>query len=219
MEKEQLTALGEMRQRIMEIMALGLSGTEVDPELAYETLAQYHRADHKYLAVVHKTLTTGSDTGRKGALSAFSANVKVSKKKDFEYTRAEAETARDRLLKLWCCGNVAEATGNHEPDTLFSHMNFAVSRMNMYRSPHYNAEHTEAYWYGMATLMSIIHPEDDEDLMLDDGGKFIMWAGDRTDLREVVRIGCERETIDPAVIEGIMANEARVAGSIKDGVL
>lgn len=216
--EERLTALGEMRQRIMEILA-GLSGTDVDPELAYETLAQFHNADRRsFLTVAHQTLTTGTHTGRKMALAAFAPKVKVSKNPNFEYGFAEAEIARNHLLQAWCCGNVAETVGR-DANILFRDSGFAINLMNMYRSPHYNAERNEAYWTGMAALMSIITPEDYEDLMLDNGGEFIMWVGGRSDLKDVVRVGCERGSIDPVVIEGIMADEARVASSVKDGVL
>jgi hypothetical protein len=217
--EERLTALGEMRQRIMEILA-GLSGTEIDPELAYETLAQLHNADRrKFLEVAHQTLTTGTDTGRKMALAAFASKVKVSKNPSFAYGYAEAETARNHLLQSWCCGNVAEAIGHKDADALFRNSGFAIQLMEMYRVPHYNAERTEAYWNGLAALMSIVTPEDDEDTMLDDGGAFILWVGGRSDLADVVRVGRERESIDPETIAAILTGEARVAGSIKDGVL
>jgi hypothetical protein len=209
------TAVDEAHQLIKDIVVLGFSGTNVSAGKAYGRLYALDSADSKYLSVAHQTLTTGSDTGKRIALVNFREIVQPPH--FLVYDQDHTQRLRDLLLRRWCVGNVSEAIGHEDVDSLLEDADSALQTLVDSDQTLYNADRSAAYWHGVVTLINIVHPMDDD--ALKKAAPFILWAGNRSDWKEIIRVGRERSSTDPALIEAILTQGERITAPVKDGVL
>lgn len=213
-EKQDFAGLDERHQLIKESVALCFGGTNTDVGLAYRKLSDLHYADDKYLSVMHKTLTTGSETGKKFALANARDIVYPPHK---IYDGDTARSLRDTLLRVWCVGNVVEATGHTDAASLLEESKEALYALVDEGMGQYHASRDETFWHGLVVLIKIVDAIDQQSAAA--SGRFIPWAGSRNDWSDIIRVGRDRSSTDPALIESILLEEVSVDAPLRSGVL
>lgn len=207
-------AVDERHQLIKASVALCFGGTNTNVELAYRKLSDLHYADDKYLSVMHKTLTTGSETGRKFAL-ANARDIVYPPHKIYDGDTARSQ--RDTLLRVWCVGNVVETTGHTDAASLLEESKEALYALIDEGMAQYIASRDDTFWHGLVVLIKMVDTIDQE--IAAASSRFIPWAGSRDDWSDIIRVGRERNSTDPALIESILLEEVRVDTPLRSGVL
>lgn len=218
MESKELdfTWVDEKHQLIKELVVLGFSGANVSAGAAYERLYALASYDSEFLTVSRQILTTGSDYAKLVALLNFREIVEPPHDRIYLFDD-RARDLRDNLLRKWCAGNVAEAIGHEDIDLLMDNAGHALQTLVEYEHTKYGADRNAAYWHGLIVLSSIVNPVEPEELIA--GIPLILWAGNRSDWKEIIRVGRERNSADPSLIEAILAEEDKTVVSLKNGVL
>ena len=218
MESKELdfTAVDETHRLIKELVLLGFSGSKVSAGMAYARLYALDNYDSEFLTVARQILTTGSDHAKKIALLNLREIVEPPNNRIAVFDD-RARDLRDNLLMKWCAGNVAEAIGHEDVDLLMDNAGHALQTLVEEGHTKYGVDRSAEYWHGLIVLSSIVNPVEPEELAA--GIPLILWAGNRSDWAEIIRVGRERNSADPSLIEAILAEEDKIVVSLKNGVL
>lgn len=193
------------------------------------------RIDDGLESLVSDLISTGTETGKHQVREllemAVDAISDTQRSKDYKDTwehrcrHVLGDAMRVRMTCEWSAGNVAEEVGHSAVSGVLSqdadYAHHALQGGIADKVPSYEIPTVtdRSYWRGMAALARCTDVDEEGEDFHKHGMKFVEWAGKRGDLREIISMSKERNTLDPDALQSLLEAKQHHHGSLSDGII
>lgn len=171
-----------------------------------KALEAMHQRDERTLATLERLLTTGSESAKKEVAVVVQRIISILRiDRSFEKDAVPADF-RTNMLRIWNSANVHNESGTTNPlDNLFEDLVELEAIIPELDESNGNADR-DSYWRGesaLAITRVLIDPEDTE--RRSQVQTFVEWAGNHPDIRSVIDLAIDRQSIDRELLDPILS--------------